>query len=523
MATIYFEVPTAAPGSDAGAAGAPRAAESPGGGAFDEQLRRARGEEEHPGGAAAVPSEPAGHRTDASPATGAEGQSMGKGGDDRREREEKDLSQDAIAPVAAQASPENSEPSGSQPDLPWLQVTASEAQVAPDTKVEQLAMVMPGPKGETSGTILAAMGPNCSRLPVPAPGQTIVAAAPAVSVQASVAGSHQPVESTKGAPEQLESFSGFPANGEKKQEGSPPDSPGPGDTPVAAESNGQNLAPAAMSKLVRADAAMATAAPTSEASPLARGVPAKRTSNRQAYGVEDNIGAGQPSQRTVFAVERDEAASAEAGIKANRPLLPAEPRLNHEGQGIVRPSESVPLHPPNGPEPATGRPADSDLPSRPQAGPDHGAGTGMEPADRVRFVQRVARAMEAADIRGTPLRIRLHPPELGSLRVEVTVRNGGLSARLEAETEAARALLVDHLPMLRERLAEHHLRIERFDVQWSGGSSAGWSQHPGQEASRQPSVPGAMPEPRRPANPPAIASPPPSPRRSASSHIDVMI
>jgi flagellar hook-length control protein FliK len=37
-------------------------------------------------------------------------------------------------------------------------------------------------------------------------------------------------------------------------------------------------------------------------------------------------------------------------------------------------------------------------------------------------------------------------------------------ARLEAETDVARAAIVDNLPALRERLAEQGVRIERFDV-----------------------------------------------------------
>jgi len=84
--------------------------------------------------------------------------------------------------------------------------------------------------------------------------------------------------------------------------------------------------------------------------------------------------------------------------------------------------------------------------------------------DRARFVQRVARAFEAVGNRGGEVRLRLSPPELGSLRVEVTVENGVLSARLEAESNTARSLLLDNLPALRERLAEQQIRVGQFDV-----------------------------------------------------------
>lgn len=525
MWIISFEAPAAAPGSDAGAAAAPRPADNPGAAAFDEHLRRAHGEEEHPSGAAAAPSEPPRHRGGASPATASTAESSGKGGGEDPGRDEKDGDQEAIAPVAAQASTENTGGSSIQPDRLSLQVTAGGKQASSGTKAEEPAGLTPAPKGATRGAISVALEPNSSRLHVAASGQTIVSPALAVPAQESAAASDQPVEVAEEALKQRAGLSDFPASAEKKLKQPPADGSGPSDTPTAAASGGQNLAPAAISALVPADGAMATAAPTSEGTALAQGMPAQRTSRRGAHGVGKNAGAAQPSQREVFARERDEAATAEAAVKANRPLLAAEPRLNHDSQGMVRPSEPVPLHPAHSPEAATGRPGASDTPSPPQAAPEHmaGSGSGMEPAERVRFVQRVARAMEAADIRGTPLRIRLHPPELGSLRVEVTVRNGGLSARLEAETEAARTLLLDHLPMLRERLGEHHLRIERFDVQWSGGSSGGWSQRPGQESPGQAYAQGVLPEPRHSAAAQAAASPPASPRRRAHSHIDIMI
>lgn len=91
--------------------------------------------------------------------------------------------------------------------------------------------------------------------------------------------------------------------------------------------------------------------------------------------------------------------------------------------------------------------------------------------DRVRFVQRVARAVQTAGDRGGEVRMRISPPQLGSLKLEVVVRGGVMSARVEAETSAARALLIDNLPALRERLAEQNIKIDQFDVDLSGGSS----------------------------------------------------
>jgi len=103
------------------------------------------------------------------------------------------------------------------------------------------------------------------------------------------------------------------------------------------------------------------------------------------------------------------------------------------------------------------------------AAPDAAAGN----IDHVRFVQRVARALEMARSQGGDLHLRLSPPELGRLHLEVSVKHGILSARLEAETHAARSLLLDNLPALRDRLAEQHIRIERFHVDLMPSSSDG--------------------------------------------------
>jgi flagellar hook-length control protein FliK len=98
--------------------------------------------------------------------------------------------------------------------------------------------------------------------------------------------------------------------------------------------------------------------------------------------------------------------------------------------------------------------------------------------DRIRFVQRVARAFRAADEQGGQIRLRLSPPELGSLKVDVALRNGVMTARLEAETTSARTLLLDNLPALRQRLADQNIKIERFDVNLKQDGAGGGSANP---------------------------------------------
>ncbi len=93
--------------------------------------------------------------------------------------------------------------------------------------------------------------------------------------------------------------------------------------------------------------------------------------------------------------------------------------------------------------------------------------------DPARFVGRVAKAFHTAQERGGTLHLRLSPPELGSLRLELTVKDGVMMAALETETASARRVLLDHLPALRDRLAEQNIRVERFDVDVRRDGSGG--------------------------------------------------
>lgn len=115
--------------------------------------------------------------------------------------------------------------------------------------------------------------------------------------------------------------------------------------------------------------------------------------------------------------------------------------------------------------------------------------------EQARLVERVARAFRAAEDQGGTITLRLHPPELGVLRVELRVQDGALSARLEAETPAARAVLLDNSHLLRDRLAEQGVRVERFDVDLLDRRSTGDSSTFGQSQPREQS-PSQHPQPQ---------------------------
>jgi flagellar hook-length control protein FliK len=92
-------------------------------------------------------------------------------------------------------------------------------------------------------------------------------------------------------------------------------------------------------------------------------------------------------------------------------------------------------------------------------------GAPLQGVEQSRFVERVARAFRFAESRDGVVRLRLSPPELGSVRLEIRLLGGGLAARFEAETPMAKSILVDNLPLLRDRLAEQGVRLEQFDVE----------------------------------------------------------
>ncbi len=65
---------------------------------------------------------------------------------------------------------------------------------------------------------------------------------------------------------------------------------------------------------------------------------------------------------------------------------------------------------------------------------------------------------------GGTVRLRLDPPELGSLRLEVQVDQNSVRAQALVETARARTLLVESLPQLRQVMAEQGLHLEQFSV-----------------------------------------------------------
>jgi len=86
-------------------------------------------------------------------------------------------------------------------------------------------------------------------------------------------------------------------------------------------------------------------------------------------------------------------------------------------------------------------------------------------AERVRLVQRVARSFARLGPMGGQINIRLHPPQLGSLNVQVRMEGRTMTAKLTTESTAARDAILESLPVLRGRLSEQGFEIASFQVE----------------------------------------------------------
>ena len=85
--------------------------------------------------------------------------------------------------------------------------------------------------------------------------------------------------------------------------------------------------------------------------------------------------------------------------------------------------------------------------------------------ERVRLVQRVARSFSRLGPDGGQVTLKLNPPQLGVLNVSIKIEGQTMTARLQTETTAARDVIIDNLPVLRDRLSEHGIEVEKFQVE----------------------------------------------------------
>ncbi|MEM7626408.1 MAG: flagellar hook-length control protein FliK [Planctomycetota bacterium] len=85
---------------------------------------------------------------------------------------------------------------------------------------------------------------------------------------------------------------------------------------------------------------------------------------------------------------------------------------------------------------------------------------------------RLSRGLNAAvNQQGGNITLRLTPPEMGTVRIQLNMQGGNISAQFHAETESARTLLSQQLGQLRTSLESQGLNVERLGVQAMNNSA----------------------------------------------------
>ena len=80
------------------------------------------------------------------------------------------------------------------------------------------------------------------------------------------------------------------------------------------------------------------------------------------------------------------------------------------------------------------------------------------------LVERIVSAVRQSQSTGQQLKIRLSPPELGTLQIEVSLKNGEYSARLEVQNRSAQKVINDNIAQLKEALTKTGVSLDRIDV-----------------------------------------------------------
>ena len=100
-----------------------------------------------------------------------------------------------------------------------------------------------------------------------------------------------------------------------------------------------------------------------------------------------------------------------------------------------------------------------------------GAGTQITAYQEAKLVQRVLRGVEQLANGGGQVRLRLHPPELGSLQMSLRMEAGQVFARLEVENSTAKDALLNNVQTLKDRMAEQGMKVAAFEVEVSTDAS----------------------------------------------------
>jgi flagellar hook-length control protein FliK len=103
--------------------------------------------------------------------------------------------------------------------------------------------------------------------------------------------------------------------------------------------------------------------------------------------------------------------------------------------------------------------------------PATGQQAAAAPLNPAQVVEQVSYALQLTHTSGQQLQMQLNPPQLGALQVDVSVRDGVLSARLETQTPATQQILVDNLSQLKDSLTQQGVSFDRIEVRLAASGS----------------------------------------------------
>lgn len=92
------------------------------------------------------------------------------------------------------------------------------------------------------------------------------------------------------------------------------------------------------------------------------------------------------------------------------------------------------------------------------------SGTPVDVNQAEQLVERIVSSVQQSQSTGQQLKIRLSPPELGTLQIEVSLKNGQYTARLEVQNNQAQKVINDNIAQLRDALVKSGVAIDRIDV-----------------------------------------------------------
>lgn len=128
--------------------------------------------------------------------------------------------------------------------------------------------------------------------------------------------------------------------------------------------------------------------------------------------------------------------------------------------------------------------------------------TAAPDTDRVEFVERLMRAARMTQLKGqTRLKMVLNPPNLGSLKVDLAMKEHVLNGTLRTETAAARDMILSQMQSLRDQLENQGIHVGSFDVNVDAGSGQARQQDlEGSNHARNASASRPMERPETPAS-----------------------